>query len=85
MYYQDGYNVQQITVYNKNILTCEAVGFSMATVDHGVQYSGDVVLATGGEFVVVWKVSLGGARIHDVIPRVSPRRAVRRGVMLKEK
>ena len=63
-------------------LTREAVGFSMETVDYGVQYSGDAVLATGGELVVVWKVSLGGARIHDVIPRVSPRRAVRQGIVL---
>ena len=66
-------------------LTREAVGFSMETVDYGVQYSGDAVLATGGELVVVWKVSLGGARIHDEIPRVSPRRAVIRGVVLQEK
>ena len=57
----------------------------MLFVDHGVQYSGDAVLATGGESHVVWKVSLGSARVHDVIPRVSPRRTVRRGVMLKEK
>ena len=70
-------------MYNKNILTCEAVGFSMETVDHGVQYSGDAVLATVWELVVVVKVSLGGARIHDEIPRVSPRRTVRRGVVLK--
>ena len=57
----------------------------METVDYGVQYSGDAVLATGGELVIVWKVSLGGARIHDVIPRVSPRRAVRLCVVLLQK
>ena len=54
----------------------------MEIVDHGVQYSGDAVLATDGELVVVWKVSLGGARIHDEIPLASPRRAVRCGVVL---
>lgn len=55
----------------------------METVVYGVKYSGDFVLATVGEPHVVWKVSLGGARIHDEIPRGSTRRAVRRCVVLK--